>query len=87
MTDEKEQTVKPKDITARDMAIRTQALDWAIRANTGLHYDDTGRALHDERLIVEAAAEFENYIKNGKKPITTENLTETQLDKLKDEWK
>ncbi len=65
-----------KDTSTRDMAIRTQALDWAIRANTGLHYDDTGRALHDERLIVEAATEFENYIKNGKGE-TTE----------KDEWK
>ncbi len=72
---DKEPLTKPKDNT-RDMAIRTQALDWAIRANTGLHYDDTGRALHDERLIVEAATEFENYIKNGKGE-TTE----------KDEWK
>lgn len=64
MTDEKEQPAINKN---RDLSVRSAAIDMAIRSNCGQYYDDQGRILFDEKLIVEAAAEFETFIKNGSK--------------------
>lgn len=67
---------KPKDNSNRDMAVRTQALDMAIRANCGLHYDEGGRASYDEALLVTAAKAFENFIKGTSTPSPIETKKE-----------
>lgn len=53
------------DNIARDMAIRSTAIDMAIRANCGLVYDEEGRNCYNEDEIVKAASKFEAFIKNG----------------------
>lgn len=55
-----------KDTTARDMAVRTQALQMAITAQCGLVYDADSKAQYSEIEIVKAAMAFENYIKGIK---------------------
>lgn len=76
MTD-KEEITKPKDNTNRDMAVRTQALDMAIRANCGLHYDENGKENYDEELLVTAAKEFESFIKGIETTAPTSTKKET----------
>jgi hypothetical protein len=57
-----------KDTTARDMAVRTQALEMAIRSNCGKCYTEEGQETFDYRYIVEAALAFESFIKGINKP-------------------
>ena len=60
------ETIKP-DTTSRDMAVRTQALDMAIKSNCGMVYNNEGNTQHDAEEIVKAASKFEEFIKGNKK--------------------
>ena len=62
MVNEKPQ---PDNNIVRDMAVRTQALDMAIRANCGLVYTDDGKQSYSEIEIVKAASMFEEFIKGN----------------------
>lgn len=57
---------EPKPDTTRDVAIRSACLDMAIRAGCGQYYDDDGRMLFDDEIIVNAANKFEAFIKGIK---------------------
>lgn len=57
---------KPKDTTNREMAIRSSALDMAIRAECYQSYDTQGkRLINDPDRLISAASKIEQYIKNG----------------------
>lgn len=80
MTDE-----KPKD-TNREMAIRTQALDMALRSNCGQCYDTDGKVIYDAEEITKAAKIFESFIRGeatkSKIPESFKNQNET----MKEGW-
>lgn len=54
---------EPINNIARDLAIRTQALDMAIRSSCGQCYEPEGKVVFDADEIVKAASKFENFIK------------------------
>jgi hypothetical protein len=58
-----ENETKAKD--NRDMAVRTAAIDFAIRCSSGSSYDFEGRAVTDPKKVVEAASMFEAFIKGA----------------------
>lgn len=53
----------PKDTSNRDMAIRSTAIDMAIRSNCGHSYDAESRLIVEAEKIIEGAKLFESYIK------------------------
>jgi hypothetical protein len=57
MTDQKDNNI------AREMAVRTQALDMAIRSNCGQAYDTENHIVFDADDIVKAASKFAEFIK------------------------
>lgn len=70
MTDEKPPT---KDNSNREMAIRTQALDMALRSNCGQTYTADNMPIHDHNKTIEGAKAFENFIRGEvAKPETKE---------------
>lgn len=86
MTDE-----KPKD-SNREMAIRTQALDMALRSNCGQCYDTEGKLIYDAEEITKAAKIFEGFIRGENTPSyinpLTPQLNEPKFEPIKkDEWK
>jgi hypothetical protein len=52
----------PTAAETRKHAIRTQALDMAIKSNCGQCYDTEGKITYDAEEIVKAAKQFENFI-------------------------
>lgn len=58
-----ENETKAKD--NREMAVRTAAIDFAIRCASGASYDESGRAITDPKKVVEAASMFETFIKGA----------------------
>lgn len=76
MTDE-----KPKqDNSNRDYAVRTAAIDMAIRSNCGKCYDTENREVYEAEEIVKAAKLFEVFIKGEPTAIDAK----IKLDELKD---
>ena len=67
-------TTKPED--NKGIAMRTLCIDFAIKANVGLVYDNDGEAQYSEVEIVNAASKFEAFIK-GENAIATEVKKET----------
>lgn len=61
-----DQANKPKDISNREMAIRSSAIDMAIRAGCAVTYGRNDVVLNDPNRLVYAASIIEQYIKNGK---------------------
>lgn len=90
MTNEKPPT---KDNSNREMAIRTQALDMALRSNCGQIYTANNMPIHDYNKTIEGAKAFENFIRGDNpnkesKTIKPTNELKSQPEPIKkDEWK
>lgn len=73
-----------RDNANRDMAVRTQALDMALRSNCGQCYDTNGKIVFDAGEIVKAASAFESFIK-GENLNAKNAVSETSVSK-KENW-
>lgn len=51
-----------------DRAIRSAAIDMAIRSGCGQAYDSEGRNIVDAEKLIKGAKAFENYIRQGIEP-------------------
>jgi hypothetical protein len=71
----------------QDRAVRSVAIDMAIRANCGQCYDQNERIIYDARKIIKAAVMFEEFIK-GVKPFVegVSNNPKNPETKFKKEW-
>lgn len=56
---------KPKDTSNRDMAIRSSAIDMAIRALCAQDHNEDGMPIINPDKLICAARQIEQYIKNG----------------------
>jgi hypothetical protein len=78
--DKPEKEIPVKDTTNRDMAVRTQALDMAIRSNCGQCYDTNNHMVFDAEEVVKGAKLFEEFIKG------IVNKPETKFEPKKEGW-
>ena len=60
---ERDFITKPQNTDTRDQAVRTVALEMAIKANCGLFYNADNMQLVCDTQIVDAAKKFEAFIK------------------------
>jgi hypothetical protein len=67
-----------------DRAIRTAAIDCAIRSNCGQSYDEEGRQIVDASQVIQGAIKFEKFIRGE---ITLEDLYPQQKKpEKKENW-